>query len=235
MLPTKHIIFFIILSFNYSIIFTNIFRTHKNNMRNLKKLLSDSGKVKRRRRMQLSIQITILSWSVESLSFFVIFLGTFILGNKNSIVTLSLQTLTAFCYLFIVPSMYLVSSNDFKQKILDNKVYLAFNNMCCYPCNDAMKEEDASEENEVDVERSANRENPNENIEINIRQISGNSDVEHSDTENGNQANGDEENGNLNQCKEEPEPTNEETFNNQTLGQKVKNAPTACVVVDLEK
>lgn len=211
----------------------NIFRTHKSSMRNLRKLLSESTKVNRRRRMHLTIQITIMSWIVEILSFFVIFLGTFILGNKNSIVTLSLQTLTALCYLVVVPSMYLVSSSDIKTMVLSSKLYLAFNNMCCYRCDAAMIENYENEENED--ARSENRENQNHNGERNIRQNPENSDFERVDTENSNAANANKETGNINQWKGELKPSNEGVSSNQTRRKEVKNASMACVLTDLEK
>ena len=122
----------------------NIFRTHKENMKNLKKLLSDPAKAKRGRRINLNIQITILSWLVEFLSFFIIFLGAYILGNKNSKVTLGMQTLTAFCYLIVVPSMYLLNTNKFKAVILESKIYSAFNylSLIRLPSNETQKEQD---------------------------------------------------------------------------------------------
>ena len=145
-------------------------------MKNLKKLLSDPAKAKRQRRINLNIQITILSWLVEFLSFFVIFLGTFILGNRNSKVTLAMQTLTAFFYFLVVPSMYLVNSNNFKTVVLESKIYLVFSSLCCFPSNEESKEEneDTNEnterrqiaENEDEVEENNGTIDDSENVVI---------------------------------------------------------------------
>ena len=112
-------------------------------MTNLKKLLSDPAKAKRQRRINLNIQITILSWLVEFFSFFVIFLGAFILGNKNSKVTLAMQTLTSFLYFVVVPSMYLVNSKKFKAVVLESKIYSAFNVLCCFPSKEVPEDENS--------------------------------------------------------------------------------------------
>ena len=188
-------------------------------MRNLKKLLSDPGKAKRQRRINLNIQITILSWLVEFLSFFVVFLGAFILGNKNSKVTLALQTLTAFCYLIVVPSMYLVKSSKFKTRVLDSKIYLALNVICCFPLNDDQNEK-VDKQNDDDNEREVGAKNDNESGQ---RVDDQNNDV-----------NEDEESGNLRQCQRENNRLDKNATKDSTRKQERKVTSEPLGIVDLE-
>ena len=188
-------------------------------MRNLKKLLSDPGKAKRQRRINLNIQITILSWLVEFLSFFVVFLGAFILGNKNSKVTLALQTLTAFCYLIVVPSMYLVKSSKFKTRVLDSKIYLALNVICCFPLNDDQNEK-VDKQNDDDNEREVGAKNDNDSGQ---RVDDQNNDV-----------NEDEESGDLQQCQREYNRLDKNATKDSTRKQERKVTSEPLGIVDLE-
>ena len=91
----------------------------------LKNLLDDSTKARRLRRIYLNIHITFLTWLVECLGFFLIFLGSFILGYENSNVTLCLQITTVLIYIVVVPGMYLVNGNTSKDQINDSSFYIA--------------------------------------------------------------------------------------------------------------
>ena len=207
-------------------------RAHKQNMKNLKKLLSDPAKAKRQRRINLNIQITILSWLVEFLSFFVIFLGTFILGNRNSKVTLAMQTLTAFCYFLVVPSMYLVNSNNFKTVVLESKIYSVFSSLCCFPLNEESKEE--NEGTNESMERRKIAENEDE-VEENNGTIDDSGKVV---IENGN---GNDENieqtlkhSDMNRLKDDSNLTEEKTINNVPKIEKSAITSKSCVITDLE-
>ena len=201
-------------------------------MKNLKKLLSDPAKAKRQRRINLNIQITILSWLVEFLSFFVIFLGSFILGNRNSKVTLAMQTLTAFCYFLVVPSMYLVNSNNFKTVVLESKIYTAFNSLCCFPSNEELKE--ANEDTNENMERREVAENEDE-----VKESNGAiHDAGKAVMENGN---GNDENiektvkhGNMNQLKDDFNSTEEEPIKNVPKIEKSAITSKSCVITDFE-
>ena len=102
-------------------------------MKQLKKLLSHSTKIKRRQRVLLNISITILAWVVEFLGFFLIFLGSFILGYDNAVVTLLLQIFSYTIYVIVCPCVLLANSYDMKNKISADKVYQSFINRfsCC--------------------------------------------------------------------------------------------------------
>ena len=102
-------------------------------MKQLKKLLSHSAKVRRRQRTLLNISITTLAWLVEFLGFFLVFLGSFILGYDNAVVTLLLQVFSYAIYAIVCPSVLLVNSHDMKNKISADKIYQSFINRfsCC--------------------------------------------------------------------------------------------------------
>ena len=201
-------------------------------MKNLKKLLSDPAKAKRRRRINLNIQITILSWLVEFLSFFVIFLGTFILGNRNSKVTLAMQTLTAFCYFLVVPSMYLVNGNNFKTVVLESKIYSAFNCLSCVPSNEESKEE--NEDTNENMERRKVAENEEE-VEENNGAINdaGNAVIENG---NGNDENIEEtvKHDNMNKLKDEFKSTEEKPIKKVPKIEKSPITSKSCAITDLE-
>ena len=209
----------------------NIFRTHKKNMKNLKKLLSDPAKAKRGRRINLNIQITILSWLVEFLSFFIIFLGAYILGNKNSKVTLGMQTLTAFCYLIVVPSMYLLNTNKFKAVILESKIYSAFSylSLIRLPANETQKEQD-DDQNEDDHNRLPNAENDRETrhgSEENDYSGDGNNRDDNDFNEDGKPSN-------EVACEELSKPVEAETTDNAEEFQDTAITRKKCVMIDLE-
>ena len=115
-----------------------LFRSHKESMKRLKKLLAKSSKEQRRRQTLLNMQITLLAWVVEFLGFFIVFLGTFILGHENAIVTLSLQTLTMIIFFIVCPSVYLVNSSHVKNLIVNSQLYVTFLKelSCCNLIND---------------------------------------------------------------------------------------------------
>ena len=71
-------------------------RTHKESLKKLRKLLSDSSKDIRHRRHLIQIHVTILGWLTEFMGFVLIFLGSYILGHGDAVVTLILQSLTIF-------------------------------------------------------------------------------------------------------------------------------------------
>ena len=68
-----------------------------------------------------------MSWLIEVFGFFVIFLGQFLVGHGNIFVTQTLQTITILFYLVIVPSVYLVNVETFKEYVVDSSVYISFN------------------------------------------------------------------------------------------------------------
>ena len=100
-------------------------RDHEQDMVKLKKLLTESCKARRLRRIYLNIQITSLTWFVELLGFFVIILGSFIIGYTNTYLTLCFQTISECIYTAIVPGMYLVNDSSSKDKINDSSFYIS--------------------------------------------------------------------------------------------------------------
>ena len=92
----------------------------------LRKLLSDSRKIRRRRRIFLSMNITIASWLTE-------FFGNIAWGlmayyPQENGTTRGLQYLVFFMYFIVIPSSYLLNTSDIRKTIVDSRNYLAFTN-----------------------------------------------------------------------------------------------------------
>ena len=98
-------------------------------MAKLKKLLDDSSKARRLRRIYLNIQITFLTWLIEFVGFLLIVFGSFIFGYKNSYLTLFLQMFSALIYIVVIPSMYLLNSYDLKEQINNSNFYIAISKL----------------------------------------------------------------------------------------------------------
>ena len=95
-------------------------------MKKLKKLLSVQAKDERHRRHQINIHVAILGWVAEFSGFFIVLLGSYILGHGSVIVTLTLQTISNFMLFIAVPCVYLINCNDMKARILESKNYFNF-------------------------------------------------------------------------------------------------------------
>ena len=104
----------------------NFHRTHKESLKKLRKLLSDSSKDIRHRRHLIQIHVTILGWLTEFMGFLLIFLGSYILGHGDAVVTLILQSLTIFIYFLVVPCIYLINDSDLKANFAETKIYFNF-------------------------------------------------------------------------------------------------------------
>ena len=103
-------------------------------MKKLRKLLSDDQKNRRSRRNVLSIQITILGWLVEWAAFFTLVVGSYILGNKNNTVTMTLQCVTMLFYVIFLPGSLLINSSEVKERIAESNLYLNLTTMLgCKP------------------------------------------------------------------------------------------------------
>ena len=123
-------------------------------MAKLKKILDDSAKARRLRRIHLNIQITFLTWLVEFLGFLFVVLGSFIFGNNNIYLTFFLQTMTCFVYIVIIPSMYLLNSNDSKDYISESEFYIRINNMIRLKNNNKVEVEDQKEEKNLEQQEA---------------------------------------------------------------------------------
>ena len=101
----------------------SINRVHKETMLKLKNLLSDTKRALRHQRNVLNVLITMLAWLVELFGGLTLVLGSFIFGHGNTIVTLSLQTLSLLFYFVILPCAFLINVDEWKEAILENKWY----------------------------------------------------------------------------------------------------------------
>ena len=92
----------------------------------LHKLLSDKQKIRRRRRIVLSLNITTISWITECVgSIAMVFLIHY---SKDAWMKRILQYCIASIYSIIVPCTYLMKSSDFRKRIVDNPIYIAMTN-----------------------------------------------------------------------------------------------------------
>ena len=144
----------------------------------LRKLLLDSAKVKRHRRNILTIHITVLAWMLEFIGFFIIILGTFILGHENNIVNFSLQTLTTSIYFIGLPCVFLINNTNFKRQVADSNWYntflMIFDLQYKHSSTDNNEESIALSNHVVDEERNGNRDVLNsDNVEdkLSLRSI----------------------------------------------------------------
>jgi hypothetical protein len=135
-----------------------ISRTNKEQIVKLRKLLSETSKTTRHRRNLINIHITILNWLVELIGFFFLPLGSAILGHDNSIVTLSLQSLTILFFFNILPCTFLINKSELKGVMADSTWYVSF--LSLFHLADYQKEN--QDENEADEEHHPVRNIPNE-------------------------------------------------------------------------
>ena len=104
----------------------NLYRTHRESLKKLRKVLSDSSKEIRHRRHLINIHIALLQWLTEFSAFFLIFLGSFILGHGNADVTMILQSFTIFICFNVLPCIYLINDSELKAEIAETKLYFNF-------------------------------------------------------------------------------------------------------------
>ena len=63
---------------------------------------------------------------MEFAGFFLVFLGSFILGHKNAVVTLILQSFCIFIFFNILPCIYLINDSDLKANFAETEIYFKF-------------------------------------------------------------------------------------------------------------
>ena len=90
----------------------------------LGKLLPDSKKIRRRRRIFLNMHTTFVAWLIEFFAAFVGILMVFLPHQNRT--TRGLQYILGLMYFFVIPSAYLMNSSDVKSMILDNPTYVKF-------------------------------------------------------------------------------------------------------------
>ena len=137
----------------------NFHRTHKESLKKLRKLLSDSSKDIRHRRHLIQIHVTILGWLTEFMGFILVFLGSYILGHGDAVVTLILQSLTIFIYFHVVPCIYLINDSDLKANFAETTIYFNFLKIFKSERVDpTIFEEENKDENQVTQENAAENE-----------------------------------------------------------------------------
>ena len=102
------------------------YRENEESLVKLRKLLTDTHKIRRRRRILLNIHITVIAWLLECVGSISVFLMIFLTPENGT--TRGLQLISGAMYFIVVPSVYLMNSSDVKSAIVDNRIYLAFVN-----------------------------------------------------------------------------------------------------------
>ena len=87
----------------------------------LGKALCEEVKIRRRRRYTISIKMTIISWSLELITGVISLVNTLIFGHDDSleIVTQVLVAVHVFLYFVVIPSSYLLNTEIFKNRIVE--------------------------------------------------------------------------------------------------------------------
>ena len=101
-----------------------IFREHKKSMANLRKLIPTSKKALRHRRNLINIQITILSWWIEFLSYSCLFLASYLLGHDNNIINYCMQTIGLVLYFIVLPCIILINDSNVKARMSESPWYI---------------------------------------------------------------------------------------------------------------
>ena len=111
------------------------YRKHNESAIKLRKVLSKLHHDIRHRRNLINIHITILGWLVEFFGFFLIALGSFILGHGSPIRTLCLQAFTSLFYFVCLPCTILINDSDLKKTLAENEYYK--NILSIFDCNES--------------------------------------------------------------------------------------------------
>ena len=106
----------------------------------LRKLLSESSKADRHRRLKINIHITFLAWLAECFGSSIVFIGLFVFGHQSHIVEHSLEIISFVIYLNLLPCILLIN----KGKIADSYWYNAFLNL--FHCQYTYEAKDISDE-----------------------------------------------------------------------------------------
>ena len=127
-----------------------IYRQHNESAVKLRKVLSKLHQDIRHRRNLINIHITILGWLVEFFGFFLIALGSFILGHGSSIRTLCLQAFTCLFYFVCLPCTILINDSDLKMTLAENQYYK--NILSIFDCHESTVNQDRGDlENDDNV------------------------------------------------------------------------------------
>ena len=86
-------------------------------------MLKESTKYYRHHRIMMKIHITFLAWLAEFVGFFVIFVGTFVLGHENNLINFSLQTITIIVYFNLLPCVFLMNTPELKDFVSNGTFY----------------------------------------------------------------------------------------------------------------
>ena len=147
-------------------------------------MLNDSSVQRRHQRIMLNIHISFLAWLTEFLGFFLMFLGMYVVGHENNIVTYSMQTLTLIVYFNLLPSVLLMNSSKFKDFASESLLYERFLNLFNWQFSEDLdKEENDDEGGEgEDYNQEANRDDDQQHAIPNNQSVNPIIDLENDST-----------------------------------------------------
>ena len=147
-------------------------------------MLNDSSVQRRHQRIMLNIHISFLAWLTEFLGFFLMFLGMYVVGHENNIVTYSMQALTLIVYFNLLPSVLLMNSSEFKDFASESLLYERFLNLFNWQFSEDLdKEENDDEGGEgEDYNQEANRDDDQQHAIPNNQSVNPIIDLENDST-----------------------------------------------------
>ena len=108
----------------------------------LKKLLSDDLKILRHRRLILNIQITTLTWMLESvLSFLVIVVSLLGVDSKHKVFSFLVPELMNIVYAVLNPALTLINDTELKDYVIQNDWYISILDKLGWTYKGPMREE----------------------------------------------------------------------------------------------
>ena len=101
----------------------------------MKLALSESARRRRNRQVDISIQMTSLTWFLELITGIVSLSIYFISGHKDSLqaANIALVLFTHFLHFIIIPSAYSLNTEGFKKRIFENGLLRSFHNVRVVP------------------------------------------------------------------------------------------------------
>ena len=147
-------------------------------------MLNDSSVQRRHQRIMLNIHISFLAWLTEFLGFFLMFLGMYVVGHENNIVTYSMQALTLIVYFNLLPSVLLMNSSEFKDFASESLLYERFLNLFNWQFREDLDKEENDDEGDEgeDYNQEANRDDDQQHAIPNNQSVNPIIDLENDST-----------------------------------------------------
>ena len=127
----------------------------------LRKILSDSSKLARHRRHLLNIQITFISWIIETFAFFVGLITFLITNHENIIQRFILTHLSISVYVIILPCVTLMNDSDIKEEVANSTWYIMLLDIFNYKYKGPMASDESTNEDNGAIKENHENEDGN--------------------------------------------------------------------------